>query len=162
MVVIAPRCGGACGESEERRSYDLQAAPRPPGTESCIHDRYPFLVGVLPAGIPSVKLLWSRAGIVSTKRGAVARGSNCPFQQRWSGRLDGNTQPFRGLAHALIKAQQSEADDRGTRNEQRCEVDGIEYPNRVTGKRLTRAIDYLARDSQDLPMSGSRDECSYL
>jgi hypothetical protein len=37
-------------------------------------------------------------------------------------------------------------------------VDGIECPNRVTGKRLTRAIDYLSRDSQDLPMSSSRDE----
>ena len=75
-----------------------------------------------------------------------------------SDRLDGNTQPFRSLAHALIETQQSEADNRGTCDEERCEVDGIECTNRVTGKRLTRAIDYLGRDSQDLPMSSSRDE----
>jgi hypothetical protein len=62
------------------------------------------------------------------------------------------------VAHAIIEAQQSEADDRGTRNDQRCEVDGIECPNRITGKRLTRAVDYLARDSQHLPMSSSLNE----
>ena len=62
------------------------------------------------------------------------------------------------MAHALVKAQQSEADDRGTRNEQRREVDGIQCPNRVPGKRPTRAINYLARHSQDLPMSSGRDE----
>jgi hypothetical protein len=67
--------------------------------------------------------------------------------QPYSGGFDGDTQPFRRLTHALVEAQQSEADDRGTRNEKRCEVDGIEYPNRVTGKRLTRAIDYLACNS---------------
>jgi hypothetical protein len=78
--------------------------------------------------------------------------------QPCSGRLHGDTQPFRSLAHALVEAQQSEADDRGTRDEKRCEVDGIECPNRVTEKRLARAIDYLGRDSQDLPMSSSRDE----
>jgi hypothetical protein len=75
-----------------------------------------------------------------------------------SGRLDGDTKPCCSLAHALIEAQQSEADDRGTRNEQRCEVDGIDCPNRITGKRLTRAVNYLARDSQHLPMSSSLDE----
>jgi len=75
-----------------------------------------------------------------------------------SGRLRGDTQPFRSLAHALVEAQQSQADDRRTRNEKRCEVDGIECPNRVTRKRLTCAFDYLGRDSQDLPMSSSRDE----
>jgi hypothetical protein len=79
-------------------------------------------------------------------------------QQPCSGRLDGDTQPFRSLAHALIVAQQSQADDRRTRNEKRREVDGIECPNRVTGKWLTRAIDYLSRDSQDLPMGSRRDE----
>jgi hypothetical protein len=79
-------------------------------------------------------------------------------QCRCSGRLDGDAQPFRSLAQALIEAQKSEAGDRGTRNEKRCEVDGIECPNRVAGKRLTRAIDYLSRDPQDLPMSSSRDE----
>jgi hypothetical protein len=62
------------------------------------------------------------------------------------------------LAHAFVEAQQSEAGGRGTRNEKRCEVDGIERPNRVTRKRLTRTIDYLSRNSQDLPMSSSRDE----
>jgi hypothetical protein len=62
------------------------------------------------------------------------------------------------LAHVLIEAQQSEADDRRTRNEKRCEVDGIECPNRVTGKRLTCAIDYLGRNSQNVPMRSSRDE----
>jgi hypothetical protein len=62
------------------------------------------------------------------------------------------------VAHAIIEAQQSEADDRGTRNDQRCEVDGIECPNRITGKRLTRAVNYLARDSQHLPMSSSLNE----
>ena len=75
-----------------------------------------------------------------------------------SGRLDGDTQSFRSLAHAFVEAQQSEADDRGTRDEKRCEVDGIECPNRVAGKRLTRAIDYVGRDSQDVPMSSSRDK----
>ena len=79
-------------------------------------------------------------------------------QQPCSGRLDVDTQPFRSLAHALIEAQQSEADDGGTRDEKRCEVHGIECRYRVTGKRLARAIDYLGRDSQDLPMSSSRDE----
>jgi hypothetical protein len=78
--------------------------------------------------------------------------------QPCSGRLDGNTQPFRSYAHALVETQQSEADNCGTRYEKRREVDGIECPNRVTGKRLSRAIDYLARDSQDLPMSRSSDE----
>jgi hypothetical protein len=63
--------------------------------------------------------------------------------QPCSGRFDGNAQPLRGLAHALVEAQQSEADDRGTHHEQRCEVDGIERPNRVAGKRLTR--DRLSR-----------------
>jgi hypothetical protein len=62
------------------------------------------------------------------------------------------------LAHALVEAQQSEAGNRGTRNEKRCEMDGIECPNRVTWKRLTRPINYFARDSQDLPMSSSCDE----
>jgi hypothetical protein len=62
------------------------------------------------------------------------------------------------LAHAIIEAQQSQADDRGTRNEQRCEMDCIECPNRITGKRLTRAINYLTRDPQHLPMSSSLDE----
>jgi hypothetical protein len=78
--------------------------------------------------------------------------------QPCSGRLDGDTQSFRSLAHALVEAQQSQANDRGSRNEKRCEVYGIERPNRVTGKRLTRAIDYLGRDSQYLPMGSSRDE----
>ena len=78
--------------------------------------------------------------------------------QPCSGRFDRNTQLFRGLAHARVQTQQSEADDRGTRNEQRCEVDGIESPNRITWKRLTRPIDYLARNSQHLPMSRSRGE----
>jgi len=59
------------------------------------------------------------------------------------------------LAHALVEAQQSEADDRGTRNKMRCEVDGIEGPNRVAGKWLPRTINYLGRDSQHLPMSRS-------
>ena len=49
------------------------------------------------------------------------------------------------MAHALVEAQQPEADDRGTRNEKRCEVDGIDCPNRVTGRRLARTIDYLSR-----------------
>jgi hypothetical protein len=62
------------------------------------------------------------------------------------------------MAHALVQAQQSQANDRGTRNEKRCEVDGIECSNRVAGKRLTRAIDYPGRDSQHLPMSSSGDE----
>jgi hypothetical protein len=75
-----------------------------------------------------------------------------------STRLDCNTQPFRSLAQALVKAQQSEPGDRGTRNEQRREVDGIQCPNRVPGKRLTCAINYLARYSQDLPMSSGCDE----
>jgi hypothetical protein len=64
-------------------------------------------------------------------------------------RLDSDTQPFRSLARALVEAQQSETDDRGTRNEKRCEVDGIECPNRVTGKWLTRAIDYRADAATD-------------
>jgi len=75
-----------------------------------------------------------------------------------SGGLDGETQPLRSLTHALVEAQQSQADERGTRNDKRCEVDGVECPNRVTGKRLTRAIDCLGRDSEDMPMSSSRDE----
>jgi transposase InsO family protein len=62
------------------------------------------------------------------------------------------------LAHTIIEAQQSEADDRGTRNEQRCEVDGIECPNRITGKRPARAVNDLARNSQNLPMSSSLGE----
>ncbi len=86
------------------------------------------------------------------------RFANGHPSQPCSRRLDGNTQPFRSYAHALVETQQSEADDRGTRDEKRREVDGIECPNRVTGKGLTRAIDYLAGDSQDLPMSRSRDE----
>src|SRR5258706_263948 len=87
------------------------------------------------------------------------RSASHPFgPQPCSGWLDGDTQSVRSLAHALVEAQQSQANDRGSRNEKRCEVDGIERPNRVTGKRLTRAIDYLGRDSQYLPMSSSRDE----
>jgi hypothetical protein len=87
------------------------------------------------------------------------RSASEPFgSQPCSGRLDGDTQSVRSLAHALVEAQQSQANDRGSRNEKRCEVDGIERPNRVTGKRLTRAIDYLGRDSQYLPVSSSRDE----
>ena len=40
-------------------------------------------------------------------------------------------------------------------------MDGIECPDRVAGKRLTRTINHLARDSQDLPMSSSGNEvCS--
>ena len=41
-------------------------------------------------------------------------------------RLDGDTEPCRSLADAIIETQQSEADDRRTRYEQRGEVDGIE------------------------------------
>jgi hypothetical protein len=62
------------------------------------------------------------------------------------------------LAHALIETQQSEADDRGTRDEKRCEVNGVECPNWVTGKRLTGAIDDLGRNSQNMPISRSRDQ----
>jgi hypothetical protein len=76
-------------------------------------------------------------------------------QQPCSGRLDGDTQFFGRFAHALVEAQQSEVGNRGTRDQKRCQVDGIECPNRVTRKRLTRAIDYLGRGSQDLPMSSS-------
>ena len=79
-------------------------------------------------------------------------------RQLCSGRLGGDAQPFRGLAQALLEAQQSEANERRTRNEKRCEVDGIRCPNRLTGKRLTGAIDYLGRKSQDLPMRSSRGE----
>jgi len=61
------------------------------------------------------------------------------------------------LAHALIETQQSEADHRGTRDEKRCEVKGVECPNWLTGKRLTRAIDDLGRNSQNMSMSRSRD-----
>ena len=75
-----------------------------------------------------------------------------------STRLDPNTQPFCSLAHAIVEAQQPEADDRGARNEQRREVDCIQCPNRVPGKRLTRAINYLAGYAQDLPVTRSRDE----
>ena len=37
---------------------------------------------------------------------------------RYSGGLDGDTQPFRGLAHALVKAQQPQAGDRRARDKQ--------------------------------------------
>ncbi len=59
-----------------------------------------------------------------------------------------------------METQQSDADDRGTRDEKRCEVNGVECPNWVTGKRLTRAIDDLGRNSQNMPMSRSRDQVS--
>lgn len=72
--------------------------------------------------------------------------------------LDGDTEPCRSLADAIIGTQQSEADDGRTRNEQRGEVDGIECPNGITCKRLTRAINYLPHDSKHLPMSSSLDE----
>ncbi len=62
------------------------------------------------------------------------------------------------MAHALIETQQFEADNRGTRDEKRCEVNGVECSNWVTGKRLTRAIDDLGGNSQNMPMSRSRDE----
>lgn len=78
--------------------------------------------------------------------------------QPCSGGFDRNAQPFRGLADARIETQQPEADNRGARDEQRCEVDRIDCPNRFTWKRLARPIDYLAGNSQHVPMSSSRAE----
>ena len=62
------------------------------------------------------------------------------------------------MAHSIVEAQQPQTDDRRTRDEKGCEVDGIECPNRVAGERLACAINHLGRYSQDLPMSSSRDE----
>lgn len=75
-----------------------------------------------------------------------------------SARFDRNTQSFRGLTHALVQTQQPDADDRGSRDEKRCEMDGIECPDRITWKRPARPIDYLVRNSQHLPVRSSLDE----
>ncbi len=74
------------------------------------------------------------------------------------GGLDGDTEPCRSLTHSIIETQQSKANDGGTRNKQRCEVDRIEGPDRITGKGLTRAINNLPRDAKHLPMSSSHDK----
>ena len=48
-----------------------------------------------------------------------------PYIAPCSGRLDSDTQPFRSLAHTLVETQKAETNDRRTRNEKRCKVDGI-------------------------------------
>jgi len=49
---------------------------------------------------------------------AAQRGLACyqpgGSSQSYFGGLDGNTDPYRSLAHAIIETEQSEADDRGT------------------------------------------------
>ena len=96
--------------------------------------------------------------IAAMRRWALSRSAlhqRAASLHRCSGRLDRDPQPSRCLAHALVEAQQSETGDRGTRDEKRCEVDGIKSPNRVTGERLTRTINNVARDSQNVPMGRS-------
>jgi hypothetical protein len=62
------------------------------------------------------------------------------------------------LPHTLVQAQQSQAGHRGTRDEQRCEVNRIQCPDRVAGKRLPRPIDYLAGNPKHMPLRNSRQE----
>jgi hypothetical protein len=98
-----------------------------------------------------------RSAIALRKCGSACSQSAGSSQSSFGG-LDGDTEPRRRLAHSIIETQQSKANDGGTPNEQRRKVDRIEGPDRITGKRLTRAINDLPRDSQHMPMSSSLDE----
>ena len=59
---------------------------------------------------------------------------------------------FGRLANAVIEAEQLESGDGRPSDEHRCEVYGIERPNRFSRKRLPSAIDDLWTYPQHVPM----------
>ena len=61
-------------------------------------------------------------------------------------------EPLTDAADAIVEAQESESSYCGARDEHGCEVDGIEGPNRVAGKRLPRSVHDFRPNAEDVPV----------